>query len=190
MRSKIVREEIKWQELLQHFRAVQVRHEKARRQAYGGESGSSGFTMPLPGASANAPFGGGTATGTNASGGSRPFMRRRVSEAPTGPGGFTGVTRNEIPALSPLNPKARTNAASSILTSGNGLLSPNPTGVLGGHGVSITTNVALANSNSGPGPSPLGFGRSSPTLVRQKSRAISQNQAQANQGQSATKKQA
>lgn len=184
MRSKIVREEIKWQELLQHFRAVQVRHEKARRQAFGGDYGSPGFSMIVP---ANSPFGGSSAGGVNSGSGSRPFMRRRVSEAPTGPGGIGVLNRNESPALSPLNPKARTNAAvSSIPTSaGNGLLSPNPPGVLGGHGVSIATN---ANNSLGPGPSPLGFGRSSPTLVRQKSRAISQNQAQTSQGQSAAKK--
>ncbi|KAI0720355.1 ARM repeat-containing protein [Cerioporus squamosus] len=34
-RSKLGREDIKWQELLQHFRAVQMKHEKARRQALG-----------------------------------------------------------------------------------------------------------------------------------------------------------
>ena len=34
-RSKLGREDIKWQELLQHFRTVQMKHEKARRQALG-----------------------------------------------------------------------------------------------------------------------------------------------------------
>ncbi|TFY76603.1 hypothetical protein EWM64_g7407, partial [Hericium alpestre] len=35
-RSKLAREEIKWGELLSHFRAVQIKHEKARRAALGG----------------------------------------------------------------------------------------------------------------------------------------------------------
>ena len=34
-RSRIGRDEIKWQELLTHFRSTQMRHEKARRQAIG-----------------------------------------------------------------------------------------------------------------------------------------------------------
>src|ERR1700679_949970 len=37
-RSKIGRDEIKWQKLLLHFRSVQAKHEKARRQALGDDT--------------------------------------------------------------------------------------------------------------------------------------------------------
>ncbi|KAG5350482.1 hypothetical protein C0989_010837 [Termitomyces sp. Mn162] len=39
-RSKLAREEIKWQDLLLHFRTVQAKHEKARRQAMGTDTTS------------------------------------------------------------------------------------------------------------------------------------------------------
>lgn len=41
-RSKLAREDIKWQELLQHFRSVQAKHEKARRLALGNLGGGGG----------------------------------------------------------------------------------------------------------------------------------------------------
>ncbi|KIJ57093.1 hypothetical protein M422DRAFT_218953 [Sphaerobolus stellatus SS14] len=138
-RSKLSREEIKWQDLLSHFRTVQMRHEKARRQALGGEMGPSGFTEAR--------------SSTTIPGPSRPAVRRRVSEAPTGqPGRST--------ALSPLNPKARgiVNSASTLpppaASSGTGL---------------------LPSSLAASGAAALGFGRMSPTLARQKARALSQN---------------
>lgn len=162
-----------------------MRHEKARRQTFGGESGPSGFSLTVPSISVNTSSTGGAAGGVNPSGGSRPFIRRRVSEAPTGPGGLGGINRNESPALSPLNPKARTNMAPSTQTT-NGLLSINPTGVLGGVPIA---NTGLPVNNPGPGSSSVAFGRSSPTLARQKPRAINQNQPQTGQGQNITKKQ-
>ncbi|KAG8899926.1 hypothetical protein FRB99_006354 [Tulasnella sp. 403] len=45
-RSKIVRDEIKWLELMSHFRSVQLKHEKSRRTGGGGDAGStSGFSV-------------------------------------------------------------------------------------------------------------------------------------------------
>ncbi|KAJ7167531.1 vacuolar protein 14 C-terminal Fig4p binding-domain-containing protein [Mycena filopes] len=43
-RSKLGRDEIKWQELLLHFRSVQSKHEKSRRQALGTDAFSSGLS--------------------------------------------------------------------------------------------------------------------------------------------------
>ena len=100
-RSKIGRDEIKWQELLLHFRSVQAKHEKARRQALGND------TTPIiefPEEKVNDPS---DRVGRPASTG-RPPMRRRVTGEISVP--------NIIPqppvgsrsgALSPLNPKAR-----------------------------------------------------------------------------------
>ena len=101
-RSKLGREEIKWQELLQHFRSVQAKHEKARRLAIGAEisplsellasdqSSLQSNTPPPP---------------------ARPPMRRKV----------TGVDPQMRPPsrtgglLSPLNPRSRQNGISPLL---------------------------------------------------------------------------
>ncbi len=96
-RSKLARDEIKWPELLAHFRAVQTRHERARRVALGSAPDISS-TLPssaLP---------------------ERPVPRRRVTglgEVPapptsSGTGASTAGSSNGRPgALSPLNPRAR-----------------------------------------------------------------------------------
>lgn len=101
-RSKIGREEIKWNELLSHFRAVQNRHEKARRQALG-NSNTDDF-MPLPGFStgnADKPPAPATVNGTG-----RPAVRRRTTGtvAPDPP---PAPVRPPSRAFSPLNPRAR-----------------------------------------------------------------------------------
>ncbi|KAI5993628.1 vacuolar protein 14 C-terminal Fig4p binding-domain-containing protein [Pisolithus albus] len=82
-RSKLGRDEIKWQELLSHFRTVQARHEKARRQALGTDLSAFGLGLGNPDPN-------------------RPPMRRRVTGdiVPPGP---------PRPALSPLNPRAKQN---------------------------------------------------------------------------------
>lgn len=102
-RSKIGRDDIKWQELLLHFRSVQARHEKARRQALGADTSTiSGFPDldklgeligERPG---RAPTAG------------RPPMRRRVTggELPNAISPAPPVA-SKSGALSPLNPKAR-----------------------------------------------------------------------------------
>ncbi|TFK55622.1 ARM repeat-containing protein [Heliocybe sulcata] len=111
-RSKIInRDEIKWQELLSHFRSVQSRHEKARRQAAGSETPAfSGFqtgdkqTGSMPATQPGAPP-------------TRAPLRRRVtgevppSPPPPGPKGGSSI-------LSPLNPRAR--AANGLLSSVTG----------------------------------------------------------------------
>jgi len=99
-RSKMGRDDIKWQELLLHFRSVQGKHEKARRAALGAEtapfSGFSGNSSEKTMESSSTRAGIGQAASANA----RPQIRRRV-------------TGNEPPVpaipprnvLSPLNPR-------------------------------------------------------------------------------------
>jgi len=84
-RSKIGREEIKWGELLSHFRMIQGRHEKARRQALGTVD-----AVPFPSSVAEEK--------TNPT---RPGIRRRV----TGESLPQVVPNRGSGALSPLNPR-------------------------------------------------------------------------------------
>ncbi|OAX34794.1 ARM repeat-containing protein [Rhizopogon vinicolor AM-OR11-026] len=85
-RSKLGRDEIKWQELLNHFRALQGKHEKARRQDLGNTSPQEISISLSPPAS------------------TKPPMRRRVTGDLSTPPPIPAK-----PALSPLNPKARQN---------------------------------------------------------------------------------
>ncbi|QRV72887.1 vacuole-associated enzyme activator complex component (Vac14) [Ceratobasidium sp. AG-Ba] len=103
-RSKIAREEIKWQELLSHFRAVQAKHEKARRRDLTTEPEFSflGSEFERPGASSQ---------GLSA----RPGMRRKVSQSAEIP----PVPPSRQGALSPLNPR-RTNLLVSAISAATG----------------------------------------------------------------------
>ncbi|KAF7290927.1 Heat repeat containing protein [Mycena chlorophos] len=104
-RSKIGREEIKWQELLLHFRSVQSKHEKARRQALGTDGM---FSSALSDSDRTEDSG---RQGRSLS--TRPGARRKVtgevppppalaSMTPAGP-----VSSSRSGVLSPLNPRAR-----------------------------------------------------------------------------------
>ncbi|KAG8757376.1 hypothetical protein FRC11_004590 [Ceratobasidium sp. 423] len=84
-RSKVARDEIKWQELLSHFRSVQAKHEKARRRDLAIEPEFS-FIDPIE------------SDRTQVSS-SRPMMRRKVSSQPG------DMPTNRQGALSPLNPR-------------------------------------------------------------------------------------
>ena len=107
-RSKLGREDIKWQELLSHFRLVQGRHEKARRQAMGGDVSSfSDFGDSEK--TSDAGHSVGPPASTTAPG--RPPVRRKVT------GDFTpGIPR--LGVLSPLNPRARVQAGPLPSTAG------------------------------------------------------------------------
>ena len=116
-RSKLGREDIKWPELFAHFRLVQGRHEKARRQALGTDT-----TTPFAGFSVNerppanaAPVPGPAATSTPAL---RPPMRRKVTGEPVRPPSRTSGV------LSPLNPKARSGLLASSLANAHPPTSP------------------------------------------------------------------
>ncbi|KAG8739366.1 hypothetical protein FRC10_005685 [Ceratobasidium sp. 414] len=98
-RSTIAREQIKWQELLSHFRAVQAKHEKARRRDLATEPefsflGAEPERQLAP--SQGAPV--------------RPGMRRKVSQ----PAEIPQVAPPRQGALSPLNPRRGTFLASAI----------------------------------------------------------------------------
>ncbi|PPQ70437.1 hypothetical protein CVT26_013931 [Gymnopilus dilepis] len=98
-RSKLGRDEIKWQELLNHFRSVQARHEKARRQALGND------TSPIIGFLAEDKLVEPPERAGRAATPARPPMRRRVT-GEVGPPNI-GPIPSRAGALSPLNPKAR-----------------------------------------------------------------------------------
>ncbi|KAL1723502.1 vacuolar protein 14 C-terminal Fig4p binding-domain-containing protein [Schizophyllum commune] len=121
-RSKVNRdrEEIRWQELLQHFRTVQGKHEKARRLALG--SDGSPFPSFLeaerygdPSATSGGPSRPSTVT--------RPPMRRKVTGSPetatVNPQASPPAQQRGGGALSPLNPRARgqTGLLSSVMSS-------------------------------------------------------------------------
>lgn len=110
-RSKLGREEIKWQELLLHFRFVQAKHEKAHRQALGAlatdTASFSGFSEKTGGGSGggetSSSAGGRQAQGSSS--GIRPPMRRRVTGEVLAPSAAVNVPPRGV--LSPLNPRAR-----------------------------------------------------------------------------------
>ncbi|KAI0722685.1 ARM repeat-containing protein [Earliella scabrosa] len=117
-RSKLAREDIKWQELLQHFRAVQMKHEKARRQALGTDITS--FTAyPYPNGTDS------TKPPTPPSGSSGgilhppPGRRKVTGDGPLRPPSRSGGL------LSPLNPKSR--GQSGLVPGPNPPNSPPPT---------------------------------------------------------------
>jgi len=107
-RSKLGREDIKWAELLSHFRSVQNKHEKARRQALG-----TNDLDPIDEYVTMSPSGG--TSGPNGTT-TRPPIRRKVTG---GPGGAIDPTqRPPSRALSPLNPRARGLTQSSAAAPG------------------------------------------------------------------------
>ncbi|KAJ7591612.1 vacuolar protein 14 C-terminal Fig4p binding-domain-containing protein [Mycena floridula] len=111
-RSKIVaRDEIKWQELLQHFRSVQSRHEKARRQAMGGDPSAFIGFPEMDKQSDPGERGGRTG---------RPPMRRKVTGDIVVPPNTATLAGPSVPysprsgVLSPLNPRSRQGATTPV----------------------------------------------------------------------------
>lgn len=100
LRAKIGREEIKWQELLSHFRAVQSKHEKSRRQAVGADLLSFGGSFANVIRSTEP--GSRSGLGIGLADINRPPMRRRVT-------GEVAPPVTVRPVLSPLNPRAKQN---------------------------------------------------------------------------------
>jgi len=154
-RSKLVgKDEIKWQELLSHFRSVQARHEKARRQLQAGESGSvSSIHYSSPSqtyiSAGQGPISSQLQTAAQISGIPKSSLRKKLGsrdrqasqESATGGvgGSGSGSGGRTSSGISPLNPKksSTTNSASST-----GLMSA---------GVSIGGAVASMNSSAGLG---------------------------------------
>ncbi|KAI6166239.1 vacuolar protein 14 C-terminal Fig4p binding-domain-containing protein [Pisolithus thermaeus] len=122
-RSKLARDEIKWQELLSHFRTVQARHEKARRQALGTDLsafGGPGYTDNRSSEPARSGLGLGNPEPN------RPPMRRRVTGEVMPPG-------PPRPALSPLNPRAKQNGLLNSASMGQAIPpTSSPANAMGG----------------------------------------------------------
>ncbi|KAG5648826.1 hypothetical protein DXG03_000175 [Asterophora parasitica] len=114
-RSKLGRDEIKWQELLSHFRSVQAKHEKARRQ--GPDASYSDFTETEKATEFNPPPGdriGRPATVV----GRAPLRRRVTGELPLNPAVTAAAAApNRNGALSPLNPGRARATTSGVATS-------------------------------------------------------------------------
>ncbi|KAJ4479209.1 vacuolar protein 14 C-terminal Fig4p binding-domain-containing protein [Lentinula aciculospora] len=98
-RSKLARDEIKWQELLQHFRSVQSKHEKARRQALGTDM-TSFSSFPEFDRQSDQSERIGRPNG-------RPGMRRKVTGELSVSVNTSSPPSSRGPILSPLNPRAR-----------------------------------------------------------------------------------
>jgi vacuole morphology and inheritance protein 14 len=143
-RSKLGREDIKWQELLQHFRSVQAKHEKGRRQSLGADSSPLSELLAndrdntSPGSSQAGPPGFGA--GKNVGGGG---LGRRKVLGPPGGGGPPEVGLMRPPSrsgvLSPLNPRSRQNG----LMSGGGPAQPPAPPPAGGFGQKQKRSLSL-----------------------------------------------
>ncbi|EIN10503.1 ARM repeat-containing protein [Punctularia strigosozonata HHB-11173 SS5] len=112
-RSKIGREEIKWQELLSHFRSVQFKHEKARRQASGSEVTFTDFMDIERPSNTPAP-----ANATSSAGARNPLRRQGT--------GAQNQAPSRAGALSPLNPHKRTTGQIAVMAASRfGRAAPN-----------------------------------------------------------------
>lgn len=113
-RSKLARDEIKWQDLLLHFRTVQAKHEKARRQAMGTDSTSYSDFLDNEKQTEGPGSQPVERVGRPPTVGRAPLRRRVTGETPLNPG--MGPITGRGGVLSPLNPRAR---VGGLLMNGN-----------------------------------------------------------------------
>lgn len=117
-RSKIVRDEIKWVELLSHFRNVQIKHEKSRRTGLSGDTGSvSGFSV-------NGETGGQSNSSREKLNGERSSERSSSATGvrdgiPTRPQPRRKASATGGGVLSPLNPKRATGMLTALSGGGS-----------------------------------------------------------------------
>lgn len=102
-RSKLTRDEVKWQELLSHFRSVQMKHEKYRRQAAGGD------VSPLAGLGLN----GAAASSSGSRGQTRKMTGSKPDPAAANANAGPSAPR-PAGVLSPLNPRARAASGANV----------------------------------------------------------------------------
>ncbi|KAF7352485.1 Heat repeat containing protein [Mycena venus] len=145
-RSKIGRDEIKWQELLLHFRSIQAKHEKSRRQALGTDA----FSSALSDSDKNEDIRPGRPSG------SRPGVRRKVT-GEINVGAASAVAAGPLSArgsgvLSPLNPRARGQS---------GLLATAITAQTGTGPLASSPATLLSQQNQKPRRTTIGLGRKS-----------------------------
>lgn len=118
---KTEKDKIGWEQLLSHFRAVQLRHERARRQV---QSVDQGANMHFSSPSVSSSNAGGV--GTVGGGGvqSRPGLPRRKTQSADkrSDPSLGGVVNRVTSGLSPLNPKRVTSGAAAALVSAGGAI--------------------------------------------------------------------
>lgn len=107
-RSKLGRDEIKWQDLFAHFRTVQTKHEKARRVGLGGNPG---------------PLLDGYSDSSGISNTNRPVHRRRITGEAQPP---TAQAPSRAGALSPLNPRSRAGPGNGLINALSGAAAARP----------------------------------------------------------------
>ncbi|KAG6888905.1 hypothetical protein C0992_007144 [Termitomyces sp. T32_za158] len=101
LETRLARDEIKWQDLLLHFRTVQAKHEKARRQAMGTDSTSYSDFLDNEKQAEGPGSQPVERVGRPPTVGRAPLRRRVTGETPLNP----AMVRGGV--LSPLNPRAR-----------------------------------------------------------------------------------
>ncbi|OCF45938.1 vacuole morphology and inheritance protein 14 [Kwoniella heveanensis CBS 569] len=168
-RSKLGnKEEIKWQELLSHFRSVQARHEKARRQLHSTDIGSMSsihYSSPSQSGAAAVPpsasMPGGTKSGT---------MKKKSTFSSSATGSRQSSlevgqnTRLSTSGISPLNPK-RVTSGSVGGGQNQGIVS------IGGAVASMNASQGLGMNVGGGGGGGAGGGggrATSPTAQRKR----------------------
>ncbi|RSH91056.1 hypothetical protein EHS25_010232 [Saitozyma podzolica] len=122
--------EIKWQELLSHFRSVQMRHEKARRQLHAEHTSSSSIHYSSPSQTyISAP----NTSATQVSGPSKSATIKKKSVSSTGgrPSGGPGMS-----ALNPKRGGSVASASSAALSIGGAVASMNANAGVGGRPMS------------------------------------------------------
>ncbi|KAJ9094847.1 hypothetical protein QFC19_007776 [Naganishia cerealis] len=162
-RSKIAaRDEIKWEDMLRHFRVVQNRHEKARRLAQMGEGGQfqtvTGFNF-ASGSTSNSPLPG-TGVGSNLTsttkrktlGGS---VRKDIAHGTTNSG-----SKPQSSVLSPLNPRRVGGSMSTGTSGGNGSLSALSLGA------PFSSSMQISAAAGATGPSVVNRPKSPPARSR------------------------
>jgi vacuole morphology and inheritance protein 14 len=160
----MTREEIKWQELFNHFRAVQSKHEKSRRMGNGSAGPLlDGYQEKRP-TSRRRTTNDGTGVGAGAGVG-------MGAGSPTSPSSATAMNVGSVPprALSPLNPRSSAQRQQASLGIGGGMA-----GMSGMSGMSGQANGLFMNALGGASAGAVGQPRAmSPTLMAaQKGRPI------------------
>lgn len=134
------KDEIRWSELLVHFRSVQNRHEKARRQLNSSELGGAGSNSSVHYSSPSQTFNIAPPTGTLGANGQIPkSATMKKKSMSNGPRNSLGGSIGGPGSMSPLNPKRGGSTSSAGLS---GVISP---------GVSIGGAVASMSGAQGLG---------------------------------------
>nr|XP_019045512.1 vacuole morphology and inheritance protein 14 [Kwoniella bestiolae CBS 10118]OCF24442.1 vacuole morphology and inheritance protein 14 [Kwoniella bestiolae CBS 10118] len=127
------KEEIKWQELLSHFRSVQAKHEKARRQLHSADLSSIHYSSPSQSGLNSIPNS--TLLPSSKSGPGTMKKKSASTSASASGSRQNSVEVSSRSGISPLNPKR--------VTSMSGGPGPTPSVSIGGAVASMNANIAL-----------------------------------------------